>query len=42
MTMIMNVKLFAMILARNYYRPKMPNTHPLFIGAIVDEIKSIF
>lgn len=24
----------------NYYRPKMPNTHPLFIGAIVDEIKS--
>ncbi|HFE4914170.1 TPA: ferrochelatase [Staphylococcus aureus] len=26
----------------NYYRPKMPNTHPLFIGAIVDEIKSIF
>ena len=26
----------------NYYRPEMPNTHPLFIGAIVDEIKSIF
>ncbi|EEQ78986.1 ferrochelatase [Staphylococcus warneri] len=26
----------------NYYRPEMPNTHPLFIGAIVDEIKSVF
>lgn len=26
----------------NYYRPDMPNTHPLFIGAIVDEIKSVF
>lgn len=24
----------------NYYRPEMPNTHPLFIGAIVDEIQS--
>ncbi|WP_145375081.1 ferrochelatase [Staphylococcus epidermidis] len=24
----------------NYYRPDMPNTHPLFIGAIVDEIQS--
>ncbi|MEX2957152.1 ferrochelatase [Staphylococcus pasteuri] len=26
----------------NYYRPEMPNTHPLFIGAIVDEIKTVF
>lgn len=24
----------------NYYRPEMPNAHPLFIGAIVDEIQS--
>lgn len=23
----------------NYYRPTMPNTDPLFINAIVDEIK---
>ena len=23
----------------NYYRPTMPNTNPLFINAIVDEIK---
>ena len=26
----------------NYYRPDMPNTDPLFIGAIVDEIKAHF
>lgn len=26
----------------NYYRPQMPDTDPLFIGAIVDEIKTIF
>ncbi|GGG82842.1 ferrochelatase [Staphylococcus pragensis] len=26
----------------NYYRPAMPDTHPLFIGAIVDEIKTVF
>lgn len=26
----------------NYYRPEMPNTNPLFIGAIVDEIKTVF
>ncbi|MGV3096377.1 ferrochelatase, partial [Staphylococcus borealis] len=26
----------------NYYRPKMPNTDPLFIHAIVDEIKTVF
>ena len=25
-----------------YHRPVMPNVDPLFIGAIVDEIKSIF
>ena len=25
----------------NYYRPEMPGTHPLFIGAMVDEIKSV-
>ncbi|MCG3399667.1 ferrochelatase [Staphylococcus massiliensis] len=25
----------------NYYRPNMPNTNPLFIEAIVDEIKSL-
>lgn len=25
-----------------YYRPEMPNTNPLFIGAIVDEIKAHF
>ncbi|MGV1144006.1 hypothetical protein ACV56Z_17055 [Staphylococcus aureus] len=34
-------KVVAMILV-DLYDPKMPNTHPLFIGAIVDEIKSIF
>ncbi|PNZ26142.1 ferrochelatase [Staphylococcus petrasii] len=26
----------------NYYRPAMPDTHPLFIGAIVDEVKTVF
>ncbi|GGB77966.1 ferrochelatase [Staphylococcus nepalensis] len=26
----------------NYFRPKMPNTDPLFIGAIVDEIKNVY
>ncbi|WP_251942736.1 MULTISPECIES: ferrochelatase [Staphylococcus] len=26
----------------NYYRPVMPNTDPLFIGAIVEEIKSVY
>lgn len=26
----------------NYYRPTMPNTDPLFINAIVDEIKTVF
>lgn len=26
----------------NYYRPQMPNTDPLFIGAIVDEVQSIY
>lgn len=26
----------------NYYRPAMPDTHPLFIGAIVDEVKTAF
>lgn len=26
----------------NYYRPTMPNTNPLFINAIVDEIKTVF
>lgn len=25
----------------NYYRPNMPETHPLFIGAMVDEILSV-
>lgn len=29
-------------LGTSYYRPEMPNTDPLFIGAIVDEIKSVF
>ncbi|SCS34500.1 ferrochelatase [Staphylococcus caeli] len=26
----------------HYYRPAMPNTDPLFIGAIVDEIKNVY
>ena len=26
----------------NYFRPSMPNTDPLFIGAIVDEIKNVY
>ncbi|MEB6045460.1 ferrochelatase [Staphylococcus pseudoxylosus] len=26
----------------NYYRPSMPNTDPLFIGAIVDEVKNVY
>ncbi|MBI5975798.1 ferrochelatase [Staphylococcus canis] len=26
----------------HYHRPPMPDTHPLFIGAIVDEISNIF
>ncbi|MFH4904539.1 ferrochelatase [Staphylococcus cohnii] len=26
----------------NYFRPAMPNTDPLFIGAIVDEIKNVY
>ena len=26
----------------NYNRPQMPNTDPLFIGAIVDEVQSIY
>ncbi|MDO5660436.1 MAG: ferrochelatase, partial [Staphylococcus xylosus] len=26
----------------NYYRPSMPNTNPLFIGAIVDEVKNVY
>ncbi|WP_208001663.1 ferrochelatase [Macrococcus carouselicus] len=25
----------------NYYRPDMPGTHPLFIGAMVDEIRKV-
>lgn len=25
----------------NYYRPKMPNTHPLFIEAMVDAVKEV-
>ncbi|MCE5091140.1 ferrochelatase [Staphylococcus devriesei] len=29
-------------LGANYYRPDMPNTDSLFIGAIVDEIKTVF
>lgn len=29
-------------LGTSYYRPEMPNTDPLFIGAIVDEIKSVY
>lgn len=26
----------------NYFRPTMPDTNPLFIGAIVDEIKNVY
>ena len=40
MIMIMNVKVVCDDIGVNYYRPEMPNTHPLFIGAIVDEIQS--
>ncbi|GGB02166.1 ferrochelatase [Macrococcus hajekii] len=28
-------------LGLNYYRPEMPGTHPLFIGAMVDEIQAV-